>query len=224
MISAVRHTRRTPKHHVKSIENQTLNLPSEAPIMVLSGTLLFPHALLPLYIFEPRYRAMLAHALEKDRVFCIAQPRLGVEEPEDPQDFCDVSTLGLVRACVGREDGTSHLVLQGLSRVRFRGFVQTRPFRVAQIQELRSWPGDSTTVGPLMGELLALCAECPLGAPEDREKFEEQLGKIKEPGVFADIVAHTFLREPLHRQEVLDVLDVPERLRSVMRYLRAEMS
>jgi hypothetical protein len=75
-----------------------------------------------------------------------------------------------------------------------------------------------------MAELLELCTKCPLGAPEDREKFEEQLGKIKDPGIFADIVAHTFLREPQHRQEVLDILEVPERLRVVTRFIQAEMN
>lgn len=209
---------------MKSIENQTLNLPSEAPIMVLPGALLFPHALLPLYIFEPRYRAMLAYALERDRVFCIAQPRPGVEEADGPEDFCAVSGLGLVRACVGQPDGTSHLVLQGLARVRFRGFVQSSPFRVAQIQGLPSRPGDPELMATLMADLLELCADSPVGGPEDREKFEEQLGKIKDPGVLSDIVAHTFLREPENRQEVLDTLDVVERLRLVIRYLRAETS
>jgi hypothetical protein len=39
-------------------------LPEQLPVMPLSGAVLFPHALLPLYIFEPRYRKMLEHALE----------------------------------------------------------------------------------------------------------------------------------------------------------------
>jgi Lon protease-like protein len=208
---------------VKSIENQTLNLPSEAPIMVLPGALLFPYALLPLYIFEPRYRAMLAHALEKDRIFCIAQQRPDVEEAVHPEDFCEVSTLGLVRACVEREDGTSHLVLQGLSRVRFRTFVQSHPFRVAQIQELKSRPGEESEVERLTTKLLALCAALPMGSPEDREKFEEQLGRVDDPGIVADIIAHTFLREPQHRQEALDNLEVIERLQTVIKHLGSEM-
>jgi Lon protease-like protein len=209
---------------VNSIEDQKLNLPSEAPIMVLPGALLFPHALLPLYIFEPRYREMLAYALERDRIFCIGQARTGVEEPEGPEDFCDVAGLGLVRACVGREDGTSHLVLQGLARVRFRGFVQSRPFRVAQIQELNSLPADRVEAERAVSELRELCADVPIAGPEEREKFEEQLGNIDDPGVLGDIVAHTFLRDPQHRQDVLNTLDVEERLRMVTGYLREELS
>ncbi len=191
--------------------------------MVLPGALLFPHSLVPLYIFEPRYRAMLAYALERDRMFCIAQPRPGIEEPEGPEDFCDVAGLGLVRVCVGREDGTSHLVLQGLARVRFRGFVQERPFRVAQIQELNSLPADPVDVGPLVAALREACAKAPIGGPEEREKFEEQLNKIDDPGMLSDVVAHTFLRDPEHRQHALDCLDVETRLQMVTAYLRGEL-
>ncbi|RYD73875.1 MAG: hypothetical protein EOP84_20835 [Verrucomicrobiaceae bacterium] len=209
---------------VNSIENQKLNLPSEAPIMVLPGALLFPHALLPLYIFEPRYRAMLAYALERDRIFCIGQPRPGITEPEGPEDFCDVAGLGMVRACVGREDGTSHLVLQGLARVRFRGFVQTHPFRVAQVQELSSVSTDREDAERLASALMEICEEAPMGGPEDRERFEAQLARVDDPGVLSDIVAHTFLQNPFHRQAALDLLDVEERLRAVTQFLRAELS
>ena len=76
------------------------------PSMVLPGTQLFPNALLPLFIFEPRYRAMLAHALAGPRMFCVASVKPGVLEAADDDDLHSVSGVGLVRACVGKEDGT----------------------------------------------------------------------------------------------------------------------
>ena len=85
---------------------------------------------------------------------------------------------------------------KGLARVRFRGFVQSHPFRVAQIQGLGSNPGDPVHIERLTTKLLELCARCPLGSPEEREKFEEQIGKIEDSGVLGDIIAHTFLRDP----------------------------
>ena len=50
----------------------SLELPNEVPVMPLPGALLFPHALLPLHIFEPRYQEMLEHALREHRMFCVA--------------------------------------------------------------------------------------------------------------------------------------------------------
>ncbi len=49
-----------------------MKLPAEVPVMPLPGAVLFPYALLPLYIFEPRYRDMLEKALRQHRMFCVA--------------------------------------------------------------------------------------------------------------------------------------------------------
>lgn len=88
-------------------ESVAIELPPEVPVMVLPGTQLFPNALLPLFIFEPRYRAMLAHALAGPRMFCVASVKPGVLEPSGDDDLHPVAGVGLVRACVGKEDGTS---------------------------------------------------------------------------------------------------------------------
>src|SRR5438093_9409215 len=119
-------------------------LPEQAPVMPLPGAVLFPHALLPLYIFEPRYREMLAHALGHERMFCVALLRPESAQWKSEDDFFDVGTIGLIRACVGRGDGTSNLILQGLQRVCFADFKQETPFPIARIDVVES--RDATTV------------------------------------------------------------------------------
>ncbi len=52
--------------------DQPIALPAQVPVMPLPGALLFPHALLPLHIFEPRYQEMLELALSEHRMFCVA--------------------------------------------------------------------------------------------------------------------------------------------------------
>ena len=117
-----------------------IELPETVPVMPLPGALLFPHALLPLHIFEQRYRAMLEQALVAHRMFCVAMIDPPHSDWDSPDDFRQVATVGLIRACVGRGDGTSNLILQGLQRVRFTGFVQEEPFPIAEIEPLTSRP------------------------------------------------------------------------------------
>src|SRR5436305_9913790 len=105
-------------------------LPDHVPVMPLPGALLFPHALLPLYIFEPRYRQMLEHALNHHRIFSVALLTPDCTEWASTADFFHVAGVGLIRACVGRGDGTSNLILQGLERVRFTSFAQDSPFPI----------------------------------------------------------------------------------------------
>src|SRR3954471_24097143 len=103
-----------------------INLPETAPVMPLPGALLFPHALLPLHIFEPRYREMLARALGAERMFCVSLIKPPRHDWQTVDHFYDVATIGLIRASVERADGTSNLILQGLQRVRFTGFLQDK--------------------------------------------------------------------------------------------------
>jgi Lon protease-like protein len=74
-----------------------MELPSKAAVMTLPSATLFPQALLPLYIFEPRYRKMLSDALLADRMITVAMQKPG-RKRETP---CTVGGLGLIRVSVG---------------------------------------------------------------------------------------------------------------------------
>ena len=209
---------------MKNIANQKLNLPGHAPVMVLPGAQLFPNAILPLFIFEPRYREMLAWSLDQQRMFCIAPMKPGISEARSPEDFHQIVGLGLVRACVGHEDGTSHLALQGLARVKITGFLQETPFRIAEVRELRTQPAEPVEAGTLTAKLLEQCSQLrTIGVPMP-DALDQQLAQIDDPAVLADIVAHTFLRDSERRQAVFEQLLVGQRLRLVIRYLAEEMS
>jgi Lon protease-like protein len=207
---------------MKSIGHTHAELPVAAPIMVLPNAVLFPHALMPLFIFEPRYRVMLAHTLEQDRMFCVAMMKPGVTEAQSQDDFHHVAGIGLVRACVGHENGTSHLVLQGLARVRFGELVQDKPFRIAQIRELQTPPSDEKKVEALGSRVREACLKVPVADRELREKLKEQIAGISHPGALADLAAHAFLEDPVRQQEVLEELDLAARLRMVLQALREE--
>ena len=191
--------------------------------MVLPGASLFPHALLPLYIFEPRYREMLAWSLERDRLFCIAPLKGGITEALTDDDFHHTVGLGLVRACVQREDGTSHLMLQDVARVRLTGFAQETPFRLAELRELRSTPAEPLHNELLVSKLREVLAKLRDSGVRVPEALEGQLAQIEDAGVLGDIVAHSFLRKAQHRQDVFEELRAGERLRLLIRHLTAEM-
>src|SRR6185436_17412367 len=123
-----------------------MELPTEVPVMTLPSATLFPQALLPLYIFEPRYRQMLADSLKSNRMFSVALQKPG-RTRESP---CAVAGLGLIRVSVDHEDGTSHLILQGLTRVELRETVQYKPYRVHTIRPLATEPADNGAVDALV--------------------------------------------------------------------------
>ncbi len=185
-------------------DDLTIELPPRLPVMVLPGTPLFPHALLPLYIFEPRYRAMLAYCLAGPRMFCVATTKPGVSEARRAGDFFEVAGCGLVRACVGKEDGTSNLILQGVTRVRFTGFVQEKPFRIAEVEPVVSEEGSSVEAEALGVKVVELCQgykERGLQMPGSLDKF---LAELTDPERLADLVAVALVGDPFSRQRLLE--------------------
>lgn len=191
--------------------------------MVLPGALLFPHALLPLYIFEPRYRAMLDHCLSGNRMFCVALIKPGVEETAGTDDFFHVSGCGLVRACVGNPNGTSNLILQGLARVRFTEFVQQRPYLIAKIEELPSLGGDTVEAEALGEKVLELCRQLKERGSEPSAQLENFLSHLSDSDMLTDLVAHTFVSNPFRRQALLEESSIPARMRLLIRYLSEEL-
>jgi Lon protease-like protein len=201
----------------------SLHLPEAVPVMPLPGAVLFPQALLPLFIFEPRYRAMLAQALAEERMFCVAY----IDEPrsdwDSVEDFRSIASIGLIRACVGRDDGTSNLILQGLRRVRLSGFRQEKPFLIAEIEPLESKaPGDLLQAEALSAKVFDLYQKFKGSGRQLPEKVDRYLADLSDPEMLADLMAATFVGDPARRQEVLEELSVTQRLRLVIRYLNEE--
>src|ERR1044071_7958513 len=216
-----------------------MKLPSEVPVMTLPNATLFPQALLPLYIFEPRYRQMLVDALHSNRMFSVAMQRPGTSR-ESPAPFAG---LGLIRVSVGHSDGTSHLILQGLARVELEETVRYKPYRVQRIRPLQSPPCDNVKVDALVAKVRELLEEriqlglpfpFPVMSPEKSEsnpvppsfspkEILSYLDSITDPEQAADLVSGAVLPAALEAQAILDTVNVEARVRRLMHFLLAEI-
>ena len=201
---------------------ETVPLPNAVPVMPLPGVLLFPNALLPLHIFEPRFRAMLAHALDDDRMLCVALVRPERQQWRTSADFFPVSTVGLIRACVGRQDGTSDLILQGIRRVRFSEFEQEAPFPIARIKPLKTRTKLTVETDALAAKVLEFYTRLKESGRELPEKIDRYLSEMNDPEMLADLIAATFINDATRRQQLLEELDLNQRLRLLIQYLREE--
>jgi len=216
-----------------------MKLPPAVPVMTLPNATLFPQALLPLYIFEPRYRQMLVDALRTTRMFSVAMQRPGSSR-ESPSL---VAGLGLIRVAVGHRDGTSHLILQGLARVELEEPVRYKPYRIQRIRPLETPPCDNVKVDALVAKVRELLEERialglpfpfpvmspgaaqsksapPHFAPKDILRY---LDSITDPEQAADLVSCAVLPGAAQRQTILETVDVEARLRQLIHFLLAEI-
>ncbi len=102
-------------------------VPEIIPVFPLTGSFLLPGNLLPLNIFEPRYRNMVADAMEGDRYIGMIQPLVPrqdnwvamAQQPDTP-DLYQVGCAGRIEECEPQDDGRYLVVLRGVSRFRVR--------------------------------------------------------------------------------------------------------
>jgi Lon protease-like protein len=196
-----------------------MELPDEVGIMTLPNAILFPQALLPLYVFEPRYREMLKQCLENQRVFAVALPKT----PKSPKLVPNkIAGVGLIRACVDKPDGSSNLILQGVSRVRFTGFVQEKPFYVGRIEVLETEEADALETEALSVKVLELIGTMHDNGQIQAEGILKFLRDISDYDALADIVTYSFIEDLMSKQDILETLNLRDRLKKVIIALRKQ--
>jgi len=202
-----------------------ITLPDEVPVMTLPNTTFFPQALLPLHIFEPRYRQMLRDVLAANRLFAVAG--LNIADTVDPAKFeppYRVATLGIVRACQESESGTSNLLLQGLCRVEITKIVRDEPYRTIRIRALTSDAGatedENHTLRRELSRLLNLKLKLAHTKASEMAAF---LRTVEDPEAFVDIAAFSLCDDAAFKQKLLETLDVNRRLQLFGAQLRTEI-
>ena len=201
---------------------EAVELPAAVPVMPLPGVLLFPNALLPLHIFEPRFREMLESALDDNRMLCVALVKPERQQWRTSADFFPVSTVGLIRACIGRSDGTSDLILQGIRRVKFSDFEQEAPFPIARIKPLKTRTKPTVETDALAIKVVEFYRRLKSSERALPEKIDRYLGEMSDPEMLADLIASTFVSGATRRQQLLEELNLNKRLRLLIQYLREE--
>ncbi len=189
------------------------------PIFPLSGVVLFPGALLPLHVFELRYRKMLADCLATSRCMALAfmlvdGDRVDVEgEPK----IARVAGAGVVVHHALLADGRSNIVLQGRARVSLDELPFAAPYRRARARILDEL---ETPVSALDRTcLLAVATAFAAAAHQTEFVLPPGIG----PGAVADLCAHQLIVDAQARQQALEELDIAARVHLVTDALADQM-
>jgi len=108
--------------------------------------------------------------------------------------------------------------------VRFTGWEQKEPFRIATIEKLPSREGDQENLDVQVTRLHALCSRFKEQGIELPSQFEAYLNQITNIGVITDLVASTLVADSRVRQMLLEEVEIPRRLEKLLAGLRAQLS
>lgn len=185
----------------------------------LPNVVFFPHTLLPLHIFEPRYRQMLADCLAGDRRLAMVLLRPGWEADYDgrPAVYAVAGAGEIVHAEM-LPDGRSNILLQGLGRIVIESEMPSpKPYRIARaswVQDLYPFRGEEA-LAPQTERLRRMCGQLLSTLPEPVPGLVELLTDRDPPGVFVDRVSSLVVSEMDARQRLLELNDVDRRIAEV---------
>ena len=188
------------------------------PIFPLPDLALFPNTLLPLHIFEPRYRAMVTDSLARDRRLAIVGLKPGYEGDYAGRPAVhEVAGLGRIVKCERMATGRFNILLKGEMRVRIeRELPSDTLYRLAQSVELPDAGAERDAVPSLLDEVKRACRRILEAVRRATPEMEETLAAAAAPGILCDQVASAVIPSPAVRQALLEELDVERRLRRLL--------
>jgi len=191
------------------------------PLFPLS-TVLFPHLLLPLHVFEDRYRRMVRDLLElpePDRRFAVVAIREGREVgAHNVRSLHRVGCVARVRRVQPYDDGRFDLVSSGTQRFRLRAVDDELPYLRAEVEPLPEPPGDlPEALAPRVRTLFAAYREALGGSPDTSDS-----DLPADPERLSYAVAAAAVLDLREKQRLLEAPDTAERLRAEHRLLRRE--
>jgi Lon protease-like protein len=192
-------------------------LPSTIPIFPLPNVVLFPNVFLPLHIFEPRYRAMIADALAGDRIIgmVLLQPGYEADYRGRPPVF-PVGCAGVITHVERLDDGRFNIVLRGMERFRISGEDDCKPYRLAHVSGLPdAVPGDDRAELRRQRHRL----EALLASAMERSGSEPQFPPAVPDEDLVNALAQYLDLEPMERQALLERDGILARCRGLIELL-----
>jgi uncharacterized protein len=188
---------------------------AELSIFPLPQVTLFPGAVLPLHVFESRYRELVRAALAGSRLIAMARLKPGFEgDYEGRPPVCDVCGVGVIESCSERPDGRFDLALRGLSRIRIaQELPPVRAFRQVQALRLVDLTPQPALVAAWQAKLGALWRRLAPHLPEPVRDMRALTRGANDAAAYSDRLAAALVADPKASQELLEETDPAERLR-----------
>ena len=192
-------------------------LPPTIPIFPLPNVVLFPNVFLPLHIFEPRYRAMVADAVKGDRIIGMALLRPGFEASyEGRPPVYPIGCAGVITHTDPLPDGRSNIVLRGLEKFRITSEDSSRPYRLAQVEVL---PESIADADRAQVHACRLRPEAVLASTIERTAGEPRFPPVVPDDDLVNALAQYLPLEPMERQALLECEGIAARCKGLIELL-----
>jgi ATP-dependent Lon protease len=205
-------------------EAQQLEFPTALPVLPLKETVVFPQSMSPLAIGQERSVRLIDDVVAGDRLLALITAKDGSLESPGWDDIYDVGTVALVHKMIKVPDGTLRILVQGLERVKLEHRLDIEPYLLGEFSALPDVLEETPELEALTRNVQGLFARIIGLAPYLPEELQLAAANVDDPSALCHLVASTLRTiKTEERQEILEQVNVEQRLRTVSAILNREL-
>src|SRR5438105_1629017 len=201
-------------------------LPPTLPLMALRSTIVYPLGTIAVQMGAPENLALLRAHDEPGLIVALVVASGDHDEPIDSQKFVGrIGVAARVHERINLPGDTVQITLQGLRRIAIEDIARTDPYPVASVRPAKETPADTTEVDDLVARIVTSAetlAELVDRIPDEVPAILKM--NVSDPGRFADLAATNINFRIADKDEVLQRLDVRQRLRFILSRLEREVA
>ena len=197
--------------------------PGVLPVLPLRDNVMLPQTVLPILVGRTRSRELVQWMVDNEHDLLVLTGTRNDAEVPGPPDVFPTGVLARIVQMSRFGDGTYRLVVEGLHRVRIHGYEQTDPYLSAEIELLEDRRADGTRVEALSRQVLDMLRSLEGLAPYLSAQTRHAAADVEPAGRFVDVVASALNLSSDDRQELLETLDVEQRLDHLVRLMAHEI-
>lgn len=196
----------------------------ELPIFPLA-TVLFPGAILPLHIFEERYKQMMRYAVENGGLFGLSYRNDASAGKETPPETGSVGCVAKIHAVMPLNEGKMNVISTGVVRYRVLGFQQTEPFLIAKVEPFADDLEPGADLNRIFEEMSGMCKEF-LEAAQTLDEAGGVAGQDlpEDPEAFSLLISSALPIDNDAKQTLLEVTSTRSRLSRLRHFVSSALS
>ena len=211
-------------HGVVSFEEDPgdIVVPTELPILPLRGVVVFPSAVVPLLISRGSSLKLVEDCRNNNNLLGLAAQKNPEEENPDATALFSRGSAGRILKMLKYPDGSVRILVQGLKRIEIRDYLQHEPYLRASVAHLQDVVRSASDIDARQAHLVSQFAKFVSQVPYLPDELQGVVMNIKDPGRAADLIGSNLNISVNEKQDLLNTLDVKERLEKLSSILNRE--
>src|SRR5438876_1085780 len=208
----------------QDVETRDVEKIQVLPMVALRDTVIFHEMIVPLQVGRDRSVKALDRAVRASSpVALVTQRSSETEEVNSVDELYGVGTLAKIAQVIRLQDGTIRAIVQGQKRIRLLDLLQVEPHLEARVEAIDDAHSKTLEVEALMASVQGQIEQYVTSGASVPPEVAIAARNITDAGLLADMVAYSPEMSTELRQQLLETIDVPDRLRLVSQFLAKQI-